>query len=557
MPSTSLFVSLPEHVVDIIVSFLPQDDVLSLAQCNSKMYQRCIDKLYSKIMIRPLAKIDPSVESEQGLIWSVVGGTKHNVYVSDNTDTEIFKRRQEFLLDSLKTNAALGKLIKDVVIFSNENTMLELVQWIKENALNLESFKVIGDSQALRLGATDFARLKNLKKCQINHLTDISHMPNGITSISIGFMESFKDEENHMRNKQDCIEKLLALDEIQLSSDEVSSLDFLKWFLDDIVLELPKLRLKLKRIKVIFYHGFDHYNISLQKMVTQFLFLHCELSCLTSLELIMGCDKLGCGCLTSFVDNLAGYEFNNLTNLKNLAIVEKTVNRDHNFSENLDVNICRLLTNLPDVGENLQYLSIRHTPPLDGVLINGFEGNYIRRRNLYEKVLPTLRSLKVLISPSFMQTCSCYEVLTSDLLWNGCECEYCLSILPLFDEFIMNHSYFSKSEGVVKDVLSITLFGMASSIMAERVLSIDDINGNESEFSLLQYPYKSAYWDFHKPFSVTCFDDYNCHFNKSVFESLCKVAGHFLSDYANNIFGILPNLDLVCFSGQKFYKKQV
>lgn len=296
--------------------------------------------------------------------------------------------------------------------------------------------------------------------------------------------------------------------------------------------------MKLEKLAFNHVHGLHDYNTVLRNLTTTFIEECVDLASLEELEMAIGCEEKNCDCLDTFLDDLAP----KLTRLKKLSVQEKTFHRDHYLSEKWDVNINRFLLNL---GSDLKFLSIRHNPPRDGKLENNVEGNYVRRRKLYEKVLPTLKSLEILACPTLLQTCACYEILVSDLLWNGCECDYCKEVLELFDAYLMNHQYYDEEDADFRDVIAPRLFGIAGVELLSR-LKI------KSDLDVLKFGPGETHWDFHGYESINHFNDYDCMFDESFFEPLAVCVSHFYKGYLEFFEKSLPNLKTVILSGSFF-----
>lgn len=138
------------------------------------------------------------------------------------------------------------------------------------------------------------------------------------------------------------------------------------------------------------------------------------------------------------------------------------------MDEKWDLVVNKFILNLPNVSKDLRLLSIRHDPPLNGKGIDTVDGNLLRRKKLYEKVLPKLTSLETIIAPTVLQSITSYEMYACDLLWNGCKCAFCSKYLPLFDKYIMNHQYFSTPDARYLDIIPIVFAAYTGKSLAKR-----------------------------------------------------------------------------------------
>lgn len=544
-------ISLPESVVSLIISFLPQNDKFNLLQTNYTFYEATLPHLYRSLCLRNAASLKDD-NGFQECRWTIIGGYS-NPLIKPESQEGLVRARQAVLLQSLKVNPELVGYVENVCIFGQHGPSVvdvKLFELIKNNCFNLKSYRAFNADEKLHLTEFQLSRLPRLESCMINHAMQLAHLPGSVRNLSINFFDEYKKEVVDLEQTQLCRSKLYQLDSLSLSSDEMSSFVFLR-FICDHLLETQR-KLHLKQLKIIYYHGFTDYDSDLRELVSTFVFNFVHLESIESLEMVLGCDERGCKCLCDFVDKLAAQP---LLNLRKVSFIEKTCHRDHDFTENFDLHLVRLMLHIPKP-ENISYLAIMHSPPLDGALINGFEGNYIRRRTLYQKMFPLLTNLQTLVSPSFMQTCSCYEVLTSDLLWNGCQCSFCEPHLSIFDEYIMNHSYLDETTGLVKDVISPRFFAAASDSVSKRMITHEDVEYNASLIDVLSFPPALTTWDFHGYFSFSHKAHYYCTFNQSAFPALVKAISHFVVSYLQPLQKTNPHLQLAVMSGIYFRRSK-
>ncbi|ODV98403.1 hypothetical protein PACTADRAFT_48172 [Pachysolen tannophilus NRRL Y-2460] len=561
------FESLPDDIISKIIKRLAQQSKFQLLQTNYKLYTLVLPALYQNLLFK--SDCNGFLADDYDCCkYTIVSGSS-NILADKRLNDLIFKTRQDILLQSLKVNEEILPYVEKVVIFNYENVNVELANLLQAKSINLQTYLNFNNNFNLSFPNS----FHSLTTCMINHCYELSKLPLSVKNLTINFQDSFKDEIKVVTDlavdKDYCLKILFGLDSLYLSFDELSTLNFLKFIIE--FLKPPNGKLfQFKSLKFIYYHGFNDYNLHLRNLMSDFLFKYVDLSILKSLEITMGCDyDLNCSCLTEFVDELSGLtnlkekNSNFSTNLKILSFIEKTLHKDHSFIEKFDINLGRFIYNLdPKISSNLETLIIHHNPPTDGNIENNVEGNFLRRKKLYSKFLPILQNLKTLISPSFMNSCSCYEVITSELLWNGCRCEFCEVHLSIFDTFIMNHCYYDEATGLMKDVISPRFFSIAANYLNQRLLNYDNLEQNCSNLQCLSYPFFSKSWDFHNTGSkkTTKFEhhyeydeDFVCKFNQSAFEALVKVMSHFMEAYVDNCVDLLPKLK-TCILGGVFYK---
>ncbi|CCH42001.1 hypothetical protein BN7_1540 [Wickerhamomyces ciferrii] len=514
---------LADSLVTDILSFLPQSDILSTLQVSRRLYDLSITKLYKRICIRK----DPVYHTDEWFIdskWTTVSGYRSSHRREDQNDYIIYLKLER-LIETLQ-NTKHSLLIKEVSILGDvfhykegEEVLRRFIFTLSERAKCIE----ILDANSDLVDISKFPNLTRVVTDNVNKLQNTSRLKSLVIDLPGNIDETLIKTNPNFTN----------LRELVLEDEEFAALRILKIFSES---KIPKL--SLKRLTFNHVHGLHNYSTVLRELTIKFIEECVDLSNLEELEMSIGCEVQNCDCLDTFLDDLAPM----LNSIKKLSLKETTFHRDHYISEKWDININRFLLHLP---KGLKYLSIRHNPPRDGKLENNVEGNYIRRKTLYQKVLPTLTSLETVICPTLLQTCACYEILVSDLLWNGCECSYCKDVLGLFDEYLMNHQYYDEEDTEFKDVISPRFFGIAGVELLARLQ-------NKSDLDVLSYAPGQNYWDFHGYETIEHFNDYECMFDESFFEPLAVCVSHFYKGYLEFFVDNLPNLKTVVLSGSHF-----
>lgn len=381
--------------------------------------------------------------------------------------------------------------------------------------------------------------LSNLKKVKIVDLESLEKTESLSALDTLEWRcESQEFALHHMSGQvKEMLSLRLKTAELMIGNAECSSLPFFSYLQSEGV----KCH-SLRSLKFNHLHAVNAHDKHLQELDIAHLEEVVDLARLEKLELGLSCEKIGCGCIDDFLMELAPH----LTALKELGLIERTTveTSDHKVKEDWDIMICKFIVHIPSVESNLQELSIRHQTPVNGLSDDSVHGNYFRRRTLYETVLPRLKSLQTLIAPTMLQSLSAYEVLACDLLWNGCQCNYCQKVLPIFDQYIMNHQYYSKQSGRYMDVVPTVFLAYAGHFLAHNFL------GQTSwDLNALRFPPSSRAWNLHGYEALHHFENYECLFDESTFGPLSVVITHFFDEYMASLIEILPNLRRALLSG--------
>ncbi|GMM31004.1 Roy1 protein [Martiniozyma asiatica (nom. inval.)] len=532
--------SLPNDIIQNISSYLPQNAKANLMYTNFHFYSVVQPTLYEKIMITRSA-MEKSSNTFRDSLFSVVGFLETPL-ATDELNNKIFQLRQEILLQSLQCNSNLLVMIKEIVVyglksqdgsFSSVESIIipELLDFISINCKDLLNFTCLQTSISNIMPNTaktvDIHCNLHLENLMVNyeHSKRIKELFIEDRSFSLD-LSTFN--QKNLLNLLTNLETLILRDE----RSQVIVLDFLlKNYTKDK-------KVNWKNCKLHHYHGVG--NESDKTTTTVQNFLKCiDFELLKRLELEVGCEEMVCDCMEVFLNNLNGYNLS----LKSISFIQRTVHRDHNYSEKFDFYITNFLSKLPD-RRKLNYLSIRHSYPLDFMAVNGFEGNYLHRIEMYKELLPKLSQLRTLVVPSFMQTLACYEQLMSDLLWNGCECETCKDYASIFDDYVQNHKYFLGYSGTFVDMFTAFLFGTSGHVCASKMV-------NNCDLFPFKYPSLVNYWDFHSGgHEIEHMDEYvECNMDKTAFKPIMSLIDHFLIEYVKIIGELSSSVENVHLSG--------
>lgn len=515
-----------------IISYLPKQDKLNLLYTNYHFYLLVQQKLYQNILFTkssPLKCPNSFEESQYTII-----GCLETPLATAALNLRIFEARQDILLESISINTELCKMIKKIVIvgdYNNDGTIETFDKIIKPDLLN----HLLNNCDYLEQISSYNSTIPNiiipsLINFQFNSL---EYFPGLLKRTIHSLQFSLIDNTFTLDDYSDAVISDVFRDiRTLVFENEISQFIILKRLAGIANFKF----LKLENLKINFYHHFD----SPYETVVQFLKL-IDFARLDSLELVIGCNDITCDCLQKFTN----YLIERNIRVRKLALIQKTMHRDHNYTEAFDMHIVEFLKKYPSISY-LKELSINHTPPVDFNIGFGFEGNYLHRKSLFESVIPLLTNLDIFNCPSFMQSIACYEQMISDLLWNGCKCQHCDDYLPIFDTYIMNHKYYDEVKSRLTDMISPIVFGNAAVILSKRGDS-----GRLIEWSA--FPLLNRFWDFHSaPYQITHMSE--CNIDKSAFHPIAKCIVHFLQAYADSIGAMIPSLRRCILSGAVFDK---
>ncbi|ODQ81975.1 hypothetical protein BABINDRAFT_165480 [Babjeviella inositovora NRRL Y-12698] len=519
------FCNLPDAILDRVVAFLPQQSKLHLAQTSFRFYKLSTKHLYRSLSFQEHVILQDPTGFADSLATGISGF--QNVLMSAEFDEKLMTVRQNILANSVTLNPELLAHIQVVRVSklyaAGSDAHASIVAFLEVVAAgpNLRNVQIV-DQTLL---------------AQVNPLLQQSALIEAVTVLNDPLVpvQVSHVNLNLARDSPDIAARLLP------SLRRATGIAFGEntSYIHTLKALSASGPLTLSRLTINLHHGFNGFNDELRTEVHAFLNA-LDFAKLARLELRLGCEyAYECECMTEYLDTLAP----KLTALTHVSISEKAMYKDHKFSEKWDMAVLRFLIQIP---APIRYLSIRHYTPVDGNIKDGLDGNYIRRRVLYENALPKLASLETLVAPTFMQSCACYEVLMSDLLWNGCQCPFCEKIQSLLDDFIIHHQYYDVEDGDFRDVITPRFFAAAGDAMSKRLVR------QVSDLELVSTPPCVARWGFHGYSDITCGEDFECDFNQSAFAPLVIVLSHFMEAYIKFLMGSNLRLREVVLSGVYF-----
>lgn len=519
--------------------FLNQNDVLSLAQTSRSIHdQLAIEQLYRNVIITK----DPVCRSDAWFLdgdKSYLSGYRALKKSADQNDLFLYDRIERFI-ESPHLKYVKTLVIQDRVFADSETGNLLLRQLLdKIISLDVIEDLEIRDKTLFDEFYDEILNLSHLTKIKI---LDLKSLEKTKSLSSLETLEWVCDsrEISHLQLSPKVKEMLsVSLRKAELIIDHAncSSLPLFSYLQSQGV----KCH-SLRSLKFNHLHEVNSHDKHIQEQDIAHLEEVVNLGKLEQLELGLSCEDIGCGCIDEFLMELAPH----LTSLNKLGLIERTIveTSDHKVKEDWDITICKFILHIPHVGSNLKELSVRHQTPLNGLSDDSVHGNYFRRRTLYETVLPKLKALQTLMAPTMLQSLSAYEVIVCDLLWNGCQCNYCKKVLPIFDQYIMNHQYYSKESGRYMDVIPTVFFAYAGHFLTHNFL------GQSSwDLSTFNFPPSSRAWNLHGYEALHHFENYECLFDESTFGPLAVVITHFFDEYMDSLVQMLPNLRRALFSG--------
>lgn len=519
--------------------FLNQNDLFTLAQVSRQLHDGfAIKELYRFIHITR----DSVLRNE---LWYLDGGKSYLSGYRAMKKTE--DQNDLFLYDRIErlSNSShlqfIERLVVDADLFADREFCLPILKKLLDRLISLNKLKKleVRDPDLFQEYYSRILRLSSLNGITIADTEPITSL--GTVSKLSKLKWILQNSEAELGSLDSSTRQSLShhLQEAEFVADEVKfcSLNIFQY------LRREGIRLHaLKSLKLNYTHNVDGYNGSFMEDPINIINSVVDVGNLEKLELGISCEHDDCDCMDAFMDELAP----KLTSLRELSLIEKTSTEaaSHEMKERWDIVIGRFIIRLPSVDKNLKSLSIRHATPLNGLSENSLPGNYMRRRTLYETVLPKLSSLQRLIAPNILQCLSAYEYLMCDLLWNGCECQSCQRILPIFDQYLMNHQYYLTNEGRYTDVIPTVFFAYAGDFLMRRFS-----NQTDWDLDLLSVAPMEIFWNLHGYEDLRDFEDYECFFDETTSPPLALVISHFFNGYMDHLVQFLPSLKTVVLSG--------
>lgn len=523
--------------------FLNQNDLFTLSQVSQELNQKVITpQLYKRIRITK----DPVLRSDE---WDLdygttyISGYRGVIKSSDQNDMFLYDKIER-LIESSHLDL-IEELCIEKDTFLDIESGYTILHTLIDKVLSSGNLEIIDirDPELLELVQEKIINSSFLKQVQ---LLDVHLLPKLINLPNIRSLECMFGTPPWSLGSY-CTEDLKNLLDDNITELVLTQQD---WHFSSfrIFRDLYKGGFSFKNLtslKFSYYHCPLDFTNDANELLIQFIKEIFNSTKITKLEMTLGCGQPGsCHCLDEFLELFSPL----LIKVNSLGLIQYSSNdKGHHYkNEEWDLAICKFLSHIPDVGKNLKHLLIQHDPAWNGMGEDNVDGNYIRRRELFNLVLPRLQSLRTLIVPRMLQSVAPFEVIACDFLWNGCTCSFCQEVLPKLDEWLMNHQYFNKDVGKYKDIIPSRFVGYIGEELYKRLNTSSRTQWSLSSRSTSP---TDVYWNFHNHEQLHHFEDYDCSFDETWFKRLTICITHFFNGYMYHLVQHLPQLRLAILSG--------
>jgi hypothetical protein len=407
---------------------------------------------------------------------------KSGKFYTEQSQLNLVSARLAALNRSIEINPQLLENLTEIyiVLSSFDDALVANLQAFVDNLVRFKKESILSKFFVNNLALRSRLHYSGLK-CASMVVDDIAHVTPHLKELIIGSNFEFSKISSFV---------IKGLDSLILPTNEIY------WnFMDFIIGNGYKLELTTFRL-VLDEKNFEK-NVSLVNLI--------QWDKLQNLEIYIGTsgdNQEVCSDLMNLIPS------EKLKNLNKISIVQSQKYELHTINEQFDFIIFEFINSL--VGSNpIKYVSIRHNLPNYGNFQDGFEGNYLRRKQMYSTLLPKILSKAKndniqLYLPNFFQTLTCYEQPMNTMMWNGCKCDHCLVHLQHLDEYMMHHRYYNEKYHGYKDLnCSIMLFTIGNAVKGRYV--------DEPLITQLQFdkiPLQDNLYDFHNSLSMIPFKCY-------------------------------------------------
>lgn len=488
-----LLLQFPADALSNLLYFLPQELLLNLALTNFHFYEPCLKKLYQKLLIQtdPVLRSSSTIPSHYRRddflesTATVIAGFK-DVERPRMAHAKMVEAKVRTLMASIQVNPQLAKYIETIDIqgpfYRNaETAILEFLQLL--TTVDNDIRKIYISDRAFRKKlrfkelSKKFSSLESVCVDSLAELKDLDSFSN-LTEVVVGNMLGDQDMDT------DHIQILSRIEHLLVNCDAEVADPFFKG-LWTLYKQEPFVLKKLKTFTAFHSHESQH------------RYPYIDFLTLENFQIALGCNDVGNCDLECLSNCLSQFHFGKL---KRMAVIQNSdyCYNNHRYGEIWDLAVFNFVKLVVESSDTLSYLSIRHNVPPDGVIDDGFEGNYLRRVKLYTNLLPNLlatlqRNVVNLMLPNLVACLSCYEQPMNTFMWNGCKCDHCDKYLNKLDEYLLHHRYYSFNKHVFKDVLTVQLMRTMGEVLADRVV----FDKNIGDLFQLQRPMRNLTWNFH------------------------------------------------------------
>lgn len=486
----------PPEALESILYFLPQRSLLALAQTNFHFYEPCLKRLYKKLVIQidPVLRNDATWSSRQRLdhvelCVTTISGFKA-VTVPKKAHLQMVLAKIRTLINSISVNPVLATYIELIEVADTfdaevDAALRELFALLASTDNTIAKIYIADKTLRQKLGYHEWRANfgASLRSVTVDSLDQVPKLTLDaypkLTELIIAGTGAATTLYASVIPLLERLEHLKIRDDPQVYDTVSAAL----WNL----YRTQHFQLKnLKTFNVVhthknYTHGFPY--LAFEK--------------LENFQLSIGCDD-PTSCKQECLEvSLSRFQFKVL---KRLAILQNSPAHlnNHKNTEAWDLVVFDFVKSTIESCGSLFYLSIRHNVPEDGVIDDGYEGNYIRKVKLYTILLPGLlatiqRHVVNLVLPNFVASLACYEQPMNTFLWNGCKCPHCEVYLTKLDDYLLLHRYYTFAKGVYKDLQTVQVMRSMSEVLVDRV----KYDSNVGDLYQLSRPMRNLTWNFH------------------------------------------------------------
>lgn len=487
-----MLMDLPPAVLHNLLFFLPQDLLSLLALTNFHFYEPCSKQLYKNIVIQTLPVLRTLKSSARqrldfvrSSVTTICGFT--NLSVPREGHLKLVAAKVTTLCRSLAVNPGLAMHVNLVTVDGVFNEPVyaaldQLFHTLAQHENAVAKIYISDKSVRKRLRYSSWAAKLPLKSLVIDNLS----------LLSAGYLDQFPNLEELIIASTGpttmlaplVIPKLEKIKHLHIRDDPATYAQA-TLALFHLYQQQPFVLRQLRSFNVVQTHETASHG-----------FPYLDLRQLENFQVSIGCNNQACDqeCLQT---GLSRYLFERL---KRLAIVQSSdpALSSHKNTEKWDLVMFDFVRSILDEHSTLFSLSIRHLLPLDGIIEDGYEGNYARKVKLYTLILPKLLGLILrhvvnLVLPNFLASMACYEQPMNTFLWNGCKCAHCSVYLGKLDEYLLHHRYYNTQKKVYKDLQTTQMVRTMAEVLSDR-LPYDPNVGDIFPFSR---PPRASTWNFH------------------------------------------------------------
>lgn len=483
---------LPDLVLNNVLYFSPPELLLNLARTNFRFYEPCLRKLYKRLVIQvdPVIKFDNSYPKRQRMDHISLSCTPLTGFASVSMKREAHLKmvaaKLKTIARSVATNHTLATYIEEIEICGTFDAQVnaelkELFAVLASIPNSIHKIYIANAKLRKQLGYHELKNLFALQTITVESSSDLIDLRARFPKCHELIIANFDDAISLPASTVVVFERLTSL---KIRNDPIV-FDTFTSALQSLYNRVPFVMTKLKTVNIVQTHETASRN-----------FPYFDFGGISNFQVSLGCDDIKCEqkCLE---EGLSRYEE---VNPKRLAFIQNSNAQlnSHKYTETWDLRVFQFVKNVVENFDALFYLSIRHNVPGDGIIDDGFEGNYLRKVKLYTFLLPNLlatiqKHVVNLVLPNLVASLACYEQPMNTFLWNGCQCPHCAKYLQKLDDYMLYHRYYNTEKGVFKDILTTQLVRSMSDALENRIES----DPNLGDLSLLSKPMKNSTWDFH------------------------------------------------------------